>query len=677
MFFNFKKRYEESPQINDNDEQKFLDLILAKGMERLQDLIAALSSAKYQEQLKELEKRYNDPVLKLAVIGDFNTGKSTFINALLKKSLLSTDNVPTTVIPTYMRWDGVGGSAPLMKISLVGDEKEYTIQEHRALLEKRLKIKLLQNQDENIERISTNNDLVGIVSHISISFPKDERYKHFCLIDTPGVNPGAEETREHANITREVLRKEADATIILFPSHTVGQRSALEYISENASHLLDGASFVITKIDMVEGEKEEAKLPLLLKGLVKQNFDLDISKVYTCSARYALAFYNGKVDSPKYAQQFDEMINDIFDNLNRKRKQIIYKKMMELMSLLLGELKSEFSVLSTRLHQKMNILEKYSLDMLKKEYNSMYDRYYTNLIFKHKAVESQIHSQAIALKNNCMKMVEENTATGIFALRKYASEGVKDDISVFEKSNLSSIESDITEIGEEYTDFSKNVFECLKKYQLQVDKQISSTIHVDESAFSPSVNIDVSIDGLLLDFGIGAVIFLFLNPSFFIVPAFFSVGAALAKDRVRNQISEGLNSTLPSIEQKWGDAIDFAKDKYVSSGKELMEQYQSEYAMLFESKKKIYLEEKKELEDGILAVRYKLYHIKVIETALKVPFKLDTYTECNDLLLKKALSGKCGAMKKIGSTYKHSDKQKSLDWYACELLVRGGRGHDH
>ena len=51
MFFNFKKRYEESPQINDNDEQKFLDLILAKGMERLQDLIAALSSAKYQEQL--------------------------------------------------------------------------------------------------------------------------------------------------------------------------------------------------------------------------------------------------------------------------------------------------------------------------------------------------------------------------------------------------------------------------------------------------------------------------------------------------------------------------------------------------------------------------------------------------------------------------------------------------
>ena len=130
MFFNFKKRYEESPQINDNDEQKFLDLILAKGMERLQDLIAALSSAKYQEQLKELEKRYNDPVLKLAVIGDFNTGKSTFINALLKKSLLSTDNVPTTVIPTYMRWDGVGGSAPLMKISLVSDEKEYTIQDH-------------------------------------------------------------------------------------------------------------------------------------------------------------------------------------------------------------------------------------------------------------------------------------------------------------------------------------------------------------------------------------------------------------------------------------------------------------------------------------------------------------------------------------------------------------------
>ena len=55
----------------------------------------------------------------------------------------------------------------------------------------------------------------------------------------------------------------------------MGQRSTLEYISENAAHLLDGASFVVTEIDMVEGEKVEAKLPLLLR-LVKQNFDLDI-----------------------------------------------------------------------------------------------------------------------------------------------------------------------------------------------------------------------------------------------------------------------------------------------------------------------------------------------------------------------------------------------------------------
>ncbi len=56
---------------------------------------------------------------------------------------------------------------------------------------------------------------------------------------------------------------------------------------------------------------------------------------------------------------------------------------------------------------------------------------------------------------------------------------MKDDISVFEKSNLSSIESDITEIGEKYIDFSKNMFECSKKYQLQVGKQISSATHVD------------------------------------------------------------------------------------------------------------------------------------------------------------------------------------------------------
>jgi ribosome biogenesis GTPase A len=57
-----------------------------------------------QQRINYIQKRRNDSNLYLAVIGEFSSGKSTFINALLRDDLLKTSALPTTAAATKLRY---------------------------------------------------------------------------------------------------------------------------------------------------------------------------------------------------------------------------------------------------------------------------------------------------------------------------------------------------------------------------------------------------------------------------------------------------------------------------------------------------------------------------------------------------------------------------------------------
>lgn len=71
-------------------------------------------------QIKQIQKRRSDPNLYLAVIGEFSSGKSTFINSLLRDDLLKTSVLPTIAAATKLRYGSclqvevqLGGTRPL------------------------------------------------------------------------------------------------------------------------------------------------------------------------------------------------------------------------------------------------------------------------------------------------------------------------------------------------------------------------------------------------------------------------------------------------------------------------------------------------------------------------------------------------------------------------------------
>src|SRR5690242_11396706 len=55
-----------------------------------------------RSRINRIRQRFIDPDLYLAVVGEFNSGKSTLIDALLDDNLLESGSVPTTAAATYI-----------------------------------------------------------------------------------------------------------------------------------------------------------------------------------------------------------------------------------------------------------------------------------------------------------------------------------------------------------------------------------------------------------------------------------------------------------------------------------------------------------------------------------------------------------------------------------------------
>ena len=59
-------------------------------------------SEQLQAELKKIQVRQNEKTLNMAVIGEFSSGKSSFINALLRENLLETDAIQGTTVDSTL-----------------------------------------------------------------------------------------------------------------------------------------------------------------------------------------------------------------------------------------------------------------------------------------------------------------------------------------------------------------------------------------------------------------------------------------------------------------------------------------------------------------------------------------------------------------------------------------------
>lgn len=171
-------------------------------IERISNL-KSVSVNSFLTELYTLKERLNDKTFRIAVVGEFSSGKSTFINAVIGKDVLKHAATETTATVTYihnvLKDDPRKNTCEIEYVE--GNREKYP---HLDKLRDYTTVNSNMNVAESIKSVSI------YVNFLNVDYP-------ILIADTPGLNGIADRHRE---ITLEEIKK-AHACIYLLSSNGV------------------------------------------------------------------------------------------------------------------------------------------------------------------------------------------------------------------------------------------------------------------------------------------------------------------------------------------------------------------------------------------------------------------------------------------------------------------------
>ncbi len=242
---------------------EYQEALLKEERQLLNDLRVALvafsADPEDQETLAQSIEQLDELFL-LVVVGEFNAGKSAFINALLGRSLLKEGVTPTTTRINILRYGNV--------------EARDTVDEH---------LDVLQAPVELLREIS--------------------------IVDTPGTNAII---REHELITSQFVPR---SDLVLFITSadrpfTESERAFLERIRAWGKKVV----VVVNKIDILESESDLDQVLTFIRNNAHALLGIT-PEIFPLSARSALRAKLGQ-DTPLDASRFEHVEQYIFDTLD-------------------------------------------------------------------------------------------------------------------------------------------------------------------------------------------------------------------------------------------------------------------------------------------------------------------------------------------------------------------------
>lgn len=210
-------------------------LDVAGALKELSDVAGSVGAKSLKERVdRELVKKLDEDRFHLVVVGEFNHGKSTFVNALLGETVLPTGVTPTTAAIHHLKYS-TSPEATVVKTN--GDRQSIAFGDARKFA-----VGGGSSADE--------------VDYLEIGYPAKLLEERILLVDTPGVN---DLSLQRADITYSYIPR-ADAVLFLLDAGQILKESERIFLQDKllkASR--DKIVFVITKWDILnDDEKKEA-----------------------------------------------------------------------------------------------------------------------------------------------------------------------------------------------------------------------------------------------------------------------------------------------------------------------------------------------------------------------------------------------------------------------------------
>ena len=224
--------------------------------------------------------------MEVAITGQFSSGKSTFLNALLARNILPTGITPVTSKVNFINY----GEEYKLKITYYSGAQEFAPIESIA--------------DFTDQRENEMKDIKYLTLYAPMDILKD-----ISFVDTPGLNS---QSQSDTDTTRKVLR-DVGGIIWLTLIDNAGKLSEAEVLEEYMQHFKNKSLCVLNQKDKLTPDQVETTT-----NYVKEKFGKYFAQVTPISARMALE---------SRASQKRVLLDDSFDAITKEFKKELNKNM--------------------------------------------------------------------------------------------------------------------------------------------------------------------------------------------------------------------------------------------------------------------------------------------------------------------------------------------------------------
>lgn len=246
--------------------------------ERLRTLATTGGDAEAASVLQGFMGRFATNRFLLLVVGDFKSGKSTLVNALVGRPVCPVKATPRTAKVTRLSAVEGGDQEEVVEVTFRDDRPP----ERRSLDDGPLD-----------ELVAVNGRRTSEVALVDVYLkPRETILRNpVRLVDTPGIGSGE---AEHSRVTREYL-KHADAVLFVFSGTKPYSETERDFLL-TFRPLLERTVFAVNRMDDVSDEDRKDVIEHIQASLVRDVLESGVAPppVFPMSATRALAAMNAE-----------------------------------------------------------------------------------------------------------------------------------------------------------------------------------------------------------------------------------------------------------------------------------------------------------------------------------------------------------------------------------------------
>lgn len=296
---------------------------------------------KLEKQLAAIVDKQNDKMLNICVIGEFSTGKSSFINALVGYELLAVNVIQgTTVAITIIEYS---------------DEFSITLTDFEGN-SKKMSYKSINSLRQQLHHYTTDPAYAKKVSYVTVTLPSDILKNGYRIIDTPGTN-----SLElwHEDITRRAIQDLSDLSIVLTDATQPMPTTLVSFVDNTLGETIKSCAFVANKIDRIR-ERERSGIVKFIDKKITQSFEIDEPLVLPFSAvalTNAFAKETVGVDSDSFLLTTNSL-ERLLSYTAKQRIKAQARKILHLIDGVYTTLNSDIKKISDHYHKELEMLER-------------------------------------------------------------------------------------------------------------------------------------------------------------------------------------------------------------------------------------------------------------------------------------------------------------------------------